>query len=190
MSNHPTSPPPGSVPGSFSPGDMDALSEQLASQQGQSQTSSNSPVPGSPQSHAQKDPRSIGSLPQEAKYLTQDVGQGILQLLPDFMQQILGIKDSDTPEEKAKKKQMLHNYEKLNAEDQAYVQKKMQEEQLKKQQEAQEEEEKRQREAAMQSSDLDIPSGKVTGEAAAGASNKQRTTQKLQSDRKKLSNAG
>lgn len=183
MANFPSSPPPGSVPG-MSPGDMEALSDSSQAQAQLSQAQGGLPA-SSP-----KPARTIGSLPQEGTYLAQDIGQGVIGLLPDFMQEILGIKETDTPEEKSKKQQMLQNYQKLNAEDQAFVQKKMQREQAEKQQRDEEEQMKRQQSEASQGDDISMPTGKVTGEAAAGASNKQRTTQKLQSDRKKLSSAG
>ncbi len=190
MSNAPTSPPPGSVPGGMSPSDMEGLMDQTQMGSSANPAQSTTPSPASSSSHSSKTPRPIASLPQEGKYLAQDVGQGMLELLPDFMQRVLGIKNTDTPEEKAKKQQMFQNYQQLSAEDQAYVQKKMQREEAEKQQREQEEEMRKQQEMANQSSDLPMPAGKVTGEAAAGASNKQRTTQKLQNDRKKLSNAG
>ncbi len=188
MANQPTSPPPGSVPGSFSPGDMD-MSELM--QQAGGQLPGGKSGPGAASSgNAKQPPRPIAGPQQEAAYLAQGVGQGLLELLPDYMQHILGIKDSDSPEEKAKKKQMFENYQRLSAEDQAYVQKKMQREQMEKQQREQEEEQKRQQEMANQSNDLPIPAGRTSGAGSEGNSNKQRTTNKLQDDRKKMSSAG
>jgi hypothetical protein len=197
MVNNP-SPPPGSVPG-FSPADLEGLADQM----GQGGTNSTNPLAGlggassfpgsagSAGSQNTKTPQPIGSLPQEAKYIAEGMGQEALAFLPDFMQKILGMKSTDTPEEKQKKQQIFQNYQKLNAEDQAYVQKKMQQEQMEKQKKEQEEFERRQQaEMDAANNEVSAPAGKVTGEAAAGASNKQRTTQKLQSDRKKLSSAG
>ncbi len=189
MANQPSSPPPGSVPGSFSPGemDMDEMMGQMGGSTGKNPSASS--LPGSTSQPA-KNPRSIGNPAQEAQYLAEGVGQGMLALLPDFMQELLGIKDSDSPEEKARKRQIFQNYQKLNAEDQAYVQKKMQQEQIEKQRREQEEEQKRQQAAMNDSGDLPMPAGRVTGAGAEGSSNKQRTTQKLNDDRKKLSNQG
>jgi hypothetical protein len=138
----------------------------------------------------QKTARAPGSLPQEAKYMAEDVAQGLLSLLPDIMQQILGVKSTDKPEEAARKKQMLQRYTQLNDEQQQVVQKQMRESQEKKQKEEEEKAKKRQEEQASASDDLPIPQGTSRGEGGPGASGKQRTTTKLQNDRKKLSSAG
>jgi len=191
MVNQPSSPPPGSVPGSFSPGEMN-MDEAMGQMGGTTgKNASGSPASSTPHSNqSAKNPHTIGNPVQEAQYLAEGVGQGMLELLPDFMQELLGIKDSDSPEEKARKRQIFQNYQKLNTEDQAYVQKKMQQEQMEKQRREQEEQQKREQAAMNDSGDLPIPSGRVTGAGAEGSSNKQRTTQKLNDDRKKLSNQG
>lgn len=209
MSHAPASPPPGSVPGGFSPADMEGMMDDDQAAAGSTGSSSNpssgtmgnlgnlgssnglGSLPGQGAAGSQpKPPRPITSPLGEAKYLAQDVGQSVLGLLPETLQQVLGLKSSDTPEQKAKKQQMLQNYQRLSAEDQAYVREKMQRQEAEKQQKEQEELMKKQQAEAQQDDGLPMPAGKVTGEAAAGASSKQRTVQKLQSDRKKLSSSG
>src|SRR5258708_10244736 len=115
--------------------------------------------------------------------MEEDVAQGLLSVLPDFMQQILGIKPTDTPEEANRKKQMLERFNQLTDDQQKVVQQKMKEEQEKKKVE---EEEKAKKEQAAQQANQDelaMPQGKTTGEGGPGASSKKRTTMTLQSDR-------
>jgi hypothetical protein len=189
MSNF-KSPPPGSVPGNFSP-DLDQLDQGFGQQMGQNNQQNpfagGSGMPGS--STPPKPPRPVGSFPQEMKYFAQDIGQGVVSVMPDILQEVLGIKSTDTPEQVAKKKQMHQRYQEMNAAEQAYVQKKAQEEMAKKQQEEQERIIRQQEEEQIAAeSDVSIPQGKTTGEE--GSSTKKRTLNKLQNDRKKLSSAG
>src|SRR5258708_2212336 len=137
----PTSPPPGSVPSGMSP-DMQSTLNQMMGSSGQKNSgtggASGAAAPGASPRTSPKPPRSIGSLPQEAQYMSEDVAQGLVNLLPDFMQQILGLKSTDTPEDAMRKKQMLQRYNQLNDEQQVVVQKQMREEHEKKQKEEQE----------------------------------------------------
>jgi hypothetical protein len=135
--------------------------------------------------------RPIGTPLQEAKYFAQDVTQGVLSVLPDFMQEILGIKPMDTPQDQARKRQMLQNYQKMNAEQQQIVQQKLRADMAKKKQE----EEAQQRAAAQQKaaqSELPTPSSKHTGAAApiGGQSKKKSFMDDFNQKRQQLSSAG
>lgn len=188
------SPPPGSVPSGMSP-DMQSTLAQMTGGAGQTNPAgAGSPPPlsslGDATGAQKKPPRPVGSIPQEGKYLAEDVAQGLLAALPDFMQQLLGINPSDTPEDTAKKKQMLQRYNQMTADEQQYVQKKVQEEQQKKKAEEEEKAKKEQEAKQEEQDELPIPQGKQSGEGMPGMSNKKRTLTKLQSDRQKLSSAG
>ena len=190
----PTSPPPGSIPSGMMSPDMQSTMAQMMGGGGKGKAGGSSPFSagGAPnKSQQQRPPRPVGSLPQEAKYMTEDVMQGLLSVLPDFMQQILGVKPTDTPEEVARKKQMLQRYHQMNDEQQQVVQKQMKEAQDKKKKE-EEERVKKEQEAKQKAEqdELPMPQGKSRGEGTPGMSNKQRTLTKLQKDRQTLSSAG
>jgi hypothetical protein len=181
-------PPPGALPGVGSP---DISDESIQSMLGGSSSGSQSATAP----HLPKPPKpapALGSPTEEAKHIASGVGQEFFEFLPPFMKDLLGEKATDSPEEAARKRQMLQNYQKLNAEEQQYVQKKIQKEQMEKRQREEEEFQRRQQLAAAQSSDLPVPEGKKTGEAAMGAgkSQKSQTLSKLQNDRKKMSSSG
>lgn len=179
----PQSPPPGAIPSFDSPDAQAMMSQMMGGKAGK---------PGqTPQSTQQKPARPIGTPVQEAQMVGEDVAQGLLQLLPDFLQDLFHVKPTDTPEEAAKKKQMLQRYNQLNAEQQQFVQKKYQEEQAKKKQEEEEATKKKQEEQRKaQENELPVPQGKKTGDWMAGKSQKQNTLTKMQNDRQKLSSAG
>ncbi len=200
MPNQPTSPPPGSVPGSFSPGDMggmdlDSLKDQFSQSQGGSQANSASGLGGLPggagQAISNKIAKPIGqTIPQELGNLGETFGQQVTDFIPDIIKQILGIKKTDSPEEKAKKQQLFQNYQKLNAEDQAYAQKKLQQEQARKQQQQQEDQMRKQRaQAEADSNEISAPQGKKTGAGSDGNTSKSRTTNLLNKNRQQLSSA-
>jgi hypothetical protein len=186
-------PPPGSMPPGFSSPDMQSMMGDMTGNQktGKSGQSGSSPIPfPGTQAGQQKSPRPIGTPLEEAKYMAEDVAQGLLSLLPDFMQSILHTKSTDTPEEAAKKRQMLQRYNQLNAEEQQYVQKQYQkkaEEQKKKEEEEVKKKQEEEQKAA--ENELPMPQGKQTGEGVPGASKKNNALTKMQNDRKKLSNA-
>jgi hypothetical protein len=138
-----------------------------------------------PGQQSQKPARPLGTPVQEAKYLAEDVAQGVLSLMPDFMQNMLGLKPTDTPEEAAKKKQVLQRYQQLNAEQQQYVQQQYQkraEEQRKQEEETIRKKQEEQQKAAQ--SNTVAPQGKQTGAGAQGA------VKKLQDDRQKMKSSG
>ncbi len=171
--SQPQSPPPGLSPSPDSPPD-------LAKMMGAS-------------TNQQKTSRPIGNVPQEGKYVAEDVAQGILQLLPDFMQDILHMKPTDTPDEKAKKQKMLQNFSQLSAEQQQVVQKKMQEENEKRKKEEEEKMVKRQEDEKKAAENaLPEPKGKISGAAAGmpGASRKKSVIDDLNQKRQQLSSAG
>jgi hypothetical protein len=193
----PNSPPPGAIPsGGMSPDMQSTLNQMMGAGgktgQGGAPGAGQSPFGNAAAGGATmpKPPRPVGSLPQEAKFMAEDVAQGLLSVLPDFMQHILGVKPTDTPEEAARKKQMLQRYNQLNDEQQQVVQKQMQEAQAKKRQDEEDRMRKQQEAEQNASQDLPMPQGKTSGEGGPGASQKKRTVTKLQNDRKKLSSAG
>jgi hypothetical protein len=198
----PHSPPPGSVPSGMMSPDMQSTLAQMtnagsnsadpgaADPFGAAGAGGGSSIPSMPGSSQQKNARPVGSLPQEAKYMAEDIAQGLLSVLPDFMQSMLGVKPTDSPEEAARKRQMLQRYTQLNNEQQQVVQKKLQEEHQKKQIEEQEKAQRQQEEQQKAQSEVVMPQGKTSGEGGPGASNKKRTMTKLQNDRKKLTSAG
>jgi|GEM_PF-738419 len=196
----PGTPPPGAIPSGFSSPDMQSTLSQMtqAGKQGSAggvpqagSSSSSSKTLPSAGAASQKPPRPVGTLPQEAQYITEDITKSLLSFLPDFMQSMLGVKPTDSPEEKARKKQMLQRYQQLNSEQQQFVQdemrKKQQAEQKKQEEEAKKKEEE-QRKAA--DDELPMPQGKTRGEGGPGASNKKQTLTKLQNDRKRMTSAG
>src|SRR5258708_1959539 len=192
----PGSPPPGAIPSAFSSPDLQSTLAQMT-QTGkgaggqQTGSSSSQSTPNTPGTTPQKPPRPVGTLPQEAQYLTEDVAKGLLSVLPDFMQNMLGVKPTDTPEEAARKKQMLQRYQQLNSEQQQFVQdetRKRHEAEQKKQEEEAKKKEEEQRKAA--ENELPMPVGKTRGEGGPGASNKKQTLTKLQNDRKRMTSAG
>ncbi len=149
-------------------------------------------LPQLPQQQPQKPPRAVGTPLQEAKYMADDVTQGVLNLLPDFLQDIFHVKPTDTPQDAAKKRQMLQNYNKLNSEQQQVVQKQFQEEQMKKRKEEEERIRKKQEEQQKAAqSQVSAPVGKKQGAGAgqAGMSKKQSTIDTLNQKRKQLSSA-
>ena len=178
-------------PGGFPAGDpssgsdLDSLAKQFG-QPGMASTNNSSGQFAQPPQVA----KPIGqTLPQEAKNIGESFGQQLKDFVPDIIQQILGMKSTDSPEEKARKQQMFQRYQQLNAQDQAYVRQKLQREQAEKHQREQEEQMRKQQQAAAESSDLPMPSGKVSGAGADGSSGAKRAANKIQSDRKKLSSA-
>jgi len=179
-------------PGAASP-DMGSMEEMLAAQGGQAGTKTSST--SSSHSASQNPPRHatpIGSPLEEARNIAGGVGTDLYEFLPPILKNMISSKPEDTPEEAAKKRQMLQNYQKLTADEQQYVHKKLQEEEMEKRRKEEEEQIRRQQEAAAQSSEMAVPEGKKTGEAAMGGgkSQKSQTISKLQNDRKKMSSSG
>lgn len=130
-------------------------------------------------------PREVGTLSEELiKRPAQDVVAGLKSFLD--VSELLGVKSEDDPQTKARKKQIAHNFEKLEAEDQAFVRKKYQEEMEKKQREQQEEEERKRQAEAAQEQDLAMPSSPQKGPVGPGGQKKPAAVMKLEQDRKTL----
>jgi len=102
---------------------------------------------------------------------------------------ILGTEsNTDDPEKKAKRKQMLQKYNSMTDAEQQVVKQKYQKEMQKKQQEEQEKEMKKQQEA-QKSQQIQAPSSPKRGAAGQGGSRKQKASLQLENDRKTLGNA-
>jgi len=106
---------------------------------------------------------------------------------------ILGINPvTDTPEEQAKKKQLHQRYQQLDQEQQRVAQEKFQEEMKRKQQEEQEEARKKQIEEQKKQDKSVLSTSKPKSGPqgpASGKSNKQNMMDKMQMDRKSMSQA-
>lgn len=193
----PHQPPPGAIPSGAGSPDMGELMEEMAKDQqgtmsgsGQSSTQQalSSALQGKTPQHPKSGP-SIGSPVGEAKYLGQDVAEGLLDFLPGPLKSLLNIRPSDTPEEQQRKRQMIQNYQRMNEEQRQYVAQEAQKQQALKQQQAEEDAQRRQMEAQQRASSAEIPQGKRTGDMNANQTKKQQAVTKMQNDRKKLSNA-
>lgn len=179
--------------------EQDAM-KQTMSQKGQAQAGTSSAQPttggsalkalGSKQqqsSQSQVKARPIGSFKDE---LLVNPAKDIVKSLTSFfdLNQLLEIKTEDTPEEQAKKKQMLNRWNNLNEEQKSIAQsqyqekiKKQQAEEEKKQQKKKQEEEVRKQSIAPPSSPKKGPIG-----PGSGMSKKAAAAAKLEQDRKTL----
>jgi hypothetical protein len=118
--------------------------------------------PTTPQPHVE--PRAVGSPWEESVRAVKDIGKGLTSALPDELQKLLGFQPHDTPEDRAKKKQLLDKYNQLSEEDRQFALKKFHEAQREKQQKEQEEQERKHKEAqAQQQATLPMPQGRRTG---------------------------
>ena len=174
--NVPHSPPPGAIPSGAgaspdSP-DLQAMMNQA--------------------SPTSKTPRPIGTPLQEAKYLGEDMVLGMLQLLPDIFQEMLHIKPTDTPEEIAKKKQLIQNLNQMDDEQRQIVAKEFREKQEKQKEEEEEKVRKQQELQAKEQNELPVPKGKTHGimPGMPGQSKKQSFMDDFNQKRKQLSSAG
>ncbi len=112
---------------------------------------------------SQKPPRNVDSIPKEMKMMVADVGQGLLSALPDFMQSILHINSTDTPEEKAKKRQSIQKFNSLSDQDRQFTVKKYQERTARQKQEQQQEQQRKAAQENSRSSALPMPKGQKKG---------------------------
>jgi hypothetical protein len=194
------SPPPGSMPSSLGSPDVQSMMNQMMAAKsgnggqpassGGNPTSSGQPAGTNPAAAAQRDPRAIGTPLQEIKYVGQDVGAGILEIIQGFFPQ-LRILPTDTPETQAKKKQMTQRMQNWDKERIQFAHQKYQEEMQKKKQDEEMEKQKTAQKAAAKQ-DLPTPAGKKSGAAAPGAgqSKKQSFTDDFNKKRQQLSSAG
>lgn len=173
----PHQPPPGAMP---SP-DVASMMQQAMSQKSQQSGSSSmgqAPAGAGTQSgqpttfQHQHEPRAVGSFSDEAE-------RAIMDIYHQF-KDLLGLRrPPKSPEEKAQLQQFHHKYQSLDAEQQQAFQLRMQQEQQRKEIIRQEEEAKaaQKAQAEAQSQELNMPGGKVSGQAA---------MDKMQRDRKGL----
>lgn len=191
-------PPPGAMPpGVGSPDMADELQDMMASgspQGGAHAAPGSNAVSSMLKGHGAQSTKQapLGGPVQEAKHIAGGVKDHLFDFLPPALKSILGENPNDNPEEAERKRQMLQNYNKLTADEQQFVQKKLQEEEIEKRKKEEEEQHRRQVAAAQSSDDVVVPEGKKTGEAAMGGgkSKKSQTISKLQNDRKKMTSAG
>lgn len=170
---------------------LDSLSEAAQTALGQSAStslpSSSSPAQlSSQQAPAPTEPREVGTLKEELidRPLT-DIQNELGKFLS--LSEFLGIENpSDTPEEKAKKQQMLQNFNQLSQEDQAAAQQIYQERMALQQQKDEEMAARNQREQEARESSIAPPSGPQHGAPdQSGQSKSQMAMQKLKDDRTK-----
>lgn len=174
-----------------------ATQQKQQTQQGtssaQQTTGSSSLQPvGSKQKAAQQSlsqpvkPREVGTIREELlEHPAKDVVKGVKDIFN--INTILGINPAtDTPEEQAKKKQMLGRWQKLNEEQQQVAKKNFQLEMQKKKQEAEKKEIKKKQEEQAKEASVAPPSTPKKGPVGPGGSKKQRTLDQLEQRRKTL----
>ncbi len=166
----------------------DVLDEatQMAMAQASGQTSASPQSLSTPQPAQPLQTREVGTIKQELidrplEDIKSEVGKFFS--LSDF----LGIENpSDTPEQKAKKQQMLQNFNQLSQEDQAAAQQVYQERMQLQQQKDDEMMARNQREQAARESSIAPPSGPQNGAPDQNSNSKsQMAMQKLKDDRTK-----
>lgn len=155
------------------------------------------PGVGSPNTQSNqsgKPARRVSDLPTEAGYLASDVARGLGSLLPESIQKMLNLKPTDSPQEIAKKKQILTKFNQLSDEDRQVAVQRYQAQIKKEQQEKQLAEQKKQQEA-QKKQDLPQPQGKRQGMMAGMPGQKPKSKsdafmQQFNQQRKTLSSAG
>lgn len=131
-------------------------------------------------------PREVGSIAEElVQRPVHDIGKELMAFFD--LNTLLGINpQQDTPQEQARKKQMLQRWNNLNQEQQAVAQEKYQTELRKKQKEEQEKEARKQQEA-QQAQSFQVPSSPKKGPERTRWFWQATSHEKLQQDRKTLS---
>lgn len=131
--------------------------------------------------------RSVGSIPQEFKRMTGDVKTE----LQDFfsIDRLLGVDNSDTPEQQAKKRQMLNRWQKLTQAEQEVARQKYQKEMQQKQEEEKQKQMKKQQEEQAKANEIAPPSSPSKGPMgpASGMSKKAKASANLQRQMKTMS---
>jgi hypothetical protein len=191
-------PPPGALPpGVGSPSMEEAMQDMMGnSKQSATQSSGANAAKQAMSSALQgKQPgakpapaRPLGSPTQEAKYLAQDIGQGVAEFLPGPLKSLLGVNSGDTSEDANRKRQMLQNYQRMSSEQQQYVQQKLQQEEAIKKQKEQQDAQQRQFQQQQRARSAEVPQGKRTGDMNANRSKKQQAVSKVFQDKNKLTN--
>lgn len=130
--------------------------------------------------------RPVGTLQQELlERPVQDVVAGLKSLFD--INAMLGINlQHDSPQEQARKKQMLQRWNQLTQDEQKVAQQLYQQKMQKKKQEQEEEEAKKRQEEQAKADSLAPPSSPQKGPVGPSGSKKQRAVTKLQQDRKTL----
>lgn len=132
-------------------------------------------------------PREVGSVVDELKLGASD----IFSQLKDFfsLNSWLGVDPNNlNPEQKAHAQQVHSRYQQLDQEQQAVARQMYQERMQRKRQQQQEDEHKRQVEAQQKAQSVEMPSSPKKGAQQQGGNKKQRTMQKLKTDRTTLNN--
>lgn len=167
-----------------SPDSLDEATQAAMAQAATQSSSSHSQI--NPQVAQPPEIREVGTIKEElidrpVADIKQEVGKFFS--LSDF----LGIENpSDTPEQKAKKQQMLQNFNQLSQEDQAAAQQVYQERMQLQQQKDDEMMARNQREQAARESSIEVPSGPQNGAQDPNVKSKsQMAMQKLKDDRTK-----
>ncbi len=135
--------------------------------------------------------REVRSLKEElVKRPVKDVKKGLASLVD--LNDLLSIETGDTPEEKAKKKQIHQRYQKLTEEQQTVAKKQYQEKLQKRKQEQEEEQRKKEAEQAQQQQAMAPPSSPQKGPIgpASGMSRKKKAQTNLQQQRQGLGSVG
>jgi hypothetical protein len=188
--------------GGFSPGmggfgeHMDEKTIQSAMQQKstQQQSSATNPQPTQPAHQPAKQPappREVGTFADELiQRPTTDIIKGLAEIFD--INTLLGIKNTDTPEQQQRKKKLHQNFQQFTEEEKQLAQKKYQEAMEKKKIEEEEAERKRQAEEQKNQQAIAPPSGTQKGPVGPGSgqSKKQDAVGQLQQQRKTLGNGG
>lgn len=119
----------------------------------------------------QQAPREMGTIQEEALMAVQDIGKGLLEVI-----NILGLgRAPKDPQEQAKLQQFHQRWQQLSQEEQQVAQQRLQANQQRKEVFEQEAQAKKQQEEEMKKKQqLEIPQGKVSGQAALDKMNKDR----------------
>lgn len=134
-------------------------------------------------------PREIGTFQEELiTRPVHDVAEGLRSLFD--LRAVLGINpETDDPQTQAQKKQMLQRFDQMTEAEQAVAQEEYQRRLKEKQAQEQEKEAQRQQAAQQQAQTLEVPTGRQHGAQSPTGSKKQQAAQRIQQDRKTLSNA-
>lgn len=134
-------------------------------------------------------PREVGTFQEELiTRPAKDVVKGLLSLFD--LKSALGIDpQTDDPQTQAKKQQMLQRFNQLSDEQQAVAQQEYQRRMQEKQREEEEKAAQKQQAEQAKAQTLEMPSGPQKGPVGPSGSKKQQAAQRIQQDRKTLSNA-
>lgn len=133
---------------------------------------------------AQRAPRLVAPL-KEPSYFVQDLAKSLGSFVD--INKILGVEDTDTPDQQARKKQFHQRYQRLSQDEQAYVQKKYQQDMKEKQQQEEEKERKKQAEQEEKNQrQIESPTKPKKGPVGLTGNRKQKAKTIVQRQRQKL----